>query len=90
MVPSHPLRDTAGQEEYARLRPLAYPNTDIFLITFSVVEKSTFINAIKRVTPHHMQWYEEVHRTVPGALIVFVGNKTDLRSTQAGKNSSLS
>lgn len=43
------LRDTAGQEEYAKLRPLAYPNADIFLITFSVAEKSTFVNAVKKV-----------------------------------------
>lgn len=31
------LWDTAGQEEYNRLRPLAYPHCDVFLITFSVV-----------------------------------------------------
>jgi GTPase SAR1 family protein len=43
------LRDTAGQEEYNRLRPLAYPNCDVFLITFSVVEPATFINARKKV-----------------------------------------
>ena len=27
----------AGQETYSRLRPLAYPNTDIFLVAFSLV-----------------------------------------------------
>jgi small GTP-binding protein len=43
------LWDTAGQEEYNRLRPLAYPNADIFLIVFSVVEPSSFINATKKV-----------------------------------------
>jgi hypothetical protein len=42
-------RDTAGQEEYSRLRPVAYPNTDIFLIAFSVVAPSSFVNAKKRV-----------------------------------------
>lgn len=31
------LWDTAGQEEYNRLRPLAYPNCDVFLIVFSVI-----------------------------------------------------
>jgi len=30
------FRDTAGQEEYAKLRPLAYSNTDVFLIAFAV------------------------------------------------------
>ena len=44
------LWDTAGQEEYNRLRPLAYPNCDVFLIVFSVVEPSSFVNARKKVT----------------------------------------
>lgn len=43
------LWDTAGQEEYNRLRPLAYPHCDVFLIVFSVVEPSSFINARKKV-----------------------------------------
>jgi GTPase SAR1 family protein len=43
------LWDTAGQEEYNRLRPLAYPNCDVFLIVFSVIEPSSFVNARKKV-----------------------------------------
>lgn len=43
------LWDTAGQEEYNRLRPLAYPNADVFLIIFSVVEPASFTNAVKKV-----------------------------------------
>lgn len=49
MVLVHLPRDTAGQEEYNRLRPLAYPHCDVFLIVFSVVEPSSFINARKKV-----------------------------------------
>ena len=51
MVSVRPSRDTAGQEEFGRLRPLAYPGTDVFLIAFSVIEPSSFTNARKKVTP---------------------------------------
>lgn len=43
------LWDTAGQEEYDRLRALCYPQTDVFLMCFSVVDKSSFDNIKQRV-----------------------------------------
>ena len=36
--------DTPGQDDFDNLRPLVYPNTDVFLLCFSVVIPSSFHN----------------------------------------------
>ncbi len=38
-----------GQEDYDRLRPLSYPQTDVFLVCFSVVSPSSFENVREKV-----------------------------------------
>ncbi|KAL9652344.1 hypothetical protein ABK040_012000 [Willaertia magna] len=66
------LWDTAGQEDYDRLRPLSYPDTNIFLVVFSVVLRSSFENIGSK-------WLEEIRHYAPGVPAVLVGAKVDLR-----------
>jgi small GTP-binding protein len=64
--------DTAGQEDYDRIRPLSYPNTDVFLVCFSVIAKAS-LNNVKN------KWCTEIFHHVPNAPFILVGTKTDLR-----------
>jgi len=45
------LWDTAGQDEYKRLRSLSYPNTDVFLICFSMTDPKSFSHALNKWLP---------------------------------------
>ena len=45
------LWDTAGQEDYDRLRPLSYPGTDVFMVCYSIVDPTSFENAKSKVYP---------------------------------------
>lgn len=43
------LWDTAGQEEYDRLRPLSYPETDLLLVCFAIDCPSSLDNVLEKV-----------------------------------------
>jgi len=66
------LWDTAGQEEYDRLRPLSYPGADVVILCFSLVHKPSY-DAIK------IKWFPEVRHYIPTVPHMLVGTKLDLR-----------
>lgn len=69
------LWDTAGQEDYDRLRPLSYPQTDVFLVAFSLISRASFENVKQK-------WWPELKHHCPGVPMILVGTKLDLRSDQ--------
>jgi len=76
MVDSKPINlglwDTAGQEDYDRLRPLSYPQTDVFLVGFSVVSPASFENV-------RAKWIPEITQHCPNTPKILVGTKLDMR-----------
>ncbi|CRK14260.1 hypothetical protein BN1723_002620 [Verticillium longisporum] len=66
------LWDTAGQEDYDRLRPLSYPDSHVILICFSIDSPDSLDNVQEK-------WISEVLHFCQGLPIILVGCKKDLR-----------
>jgi len=73
------LYDTAGQEDYDRLRVICYPNTDVFLVCYSVENESSLANVTKK-------WAPELTHHASDAKIILVGLKKDLRTNSSKIN----
>ncbi|KAG7193421.1 GTP-binding protein Rho1 [Scheffersomyces spartinae] len=67
------LWDTAGQEDYDRLRPLSYPDSHVVLICFSVDSPDSLENVLEK-------WHSEVLHFCQSTPLILVGCKVDLRN----------
>ncbi|KAL0488354.1 Ras-related protein Rac [Acrasis kona] len=66
------LWDTAGQEDYDKIRPLSYPGTSVFLMCYSIENPTS----LKNITS---KWAPEIAQFQPNTPIILVGTKSDLR-----------
>ncbi|KAJ9107608.1 hypothetical protein QFC21_001067 [Naganishia friedmannii] len=67
------LWDTAGQEDYDRLRPLSYPDSHVILICYGIDSPDSLENVQEK-------WISEVLHFCSGLPIILVGCKLDLRN----------
>jgi len=69
------LKDTAGQEDLARVRKLSYHGAHVFLICFSITNPTSFENVDN-------QWVKDIKDFDPNIPFVLVGTCLDLRSDE--------
>jgi GTPase SAR1 family protein len=55
-----------------RLRIMSYSSTDVFVVCFSVVEPSSFLNIAEK-------WAPEIRQYMPNIPWILVGTQIDLR-----------
>ncbi|KAH8810183.1 P-loop containing nucleoside triphosphate hydrolase protein [Flagelloscypha sp. PMI_526] len=67
------LFDSDVSADYSnRIRPLNYPQTDVFLVCFNVTSPASFENVKEK-------WFPEIHHHCPGVPFLIVGTQVDLR-----------
>jgi Ras-related C3 botulinum toxin substrate 1 len=68
------LWDTAGHEDYKKLRSLSYPQTDVFVAVFSLI--------CPRSLEHvRSMWVPEIQEHCPNTPFILVGTMSDLRDS---------
>ncbi|KAK4996059.1 Rho GTPase [Elasticomyces elasticus] len=75
------LWDTAGQEEFDRLRSLSYDDTHAIMLCFSVDSPDSLENV-------ESKWVGEIAENCPGVNLVLVALKCDLREKQDDEDTS--
>ena len=73
------LWDTAGQEEFDRLRSLSYDDTHTIMLCFSVDSKDSLENV-------ESKWVGEIAENCAGVKLVLVALKCDLRERGADED----
>ncbi|GFZ51053.1 GTP-binding protein RHO1 [Saitozyma sp. JCM 24511] len=66
------LWDTAGQEDFDRLRPLSYNDTDVILVVFACNHRPSLMNVQDK-------WYPEMAHFCENVPLLLICTKTDLR-----------
>lgn len=66
------LWDTAGQQDYKKLRPLSYPQTDIFIVAFALISP-TSLEDVESI------WVPEIREHCPGTPYILVGTHMNAR-----------
>ncbi|XP_059180662.1 rho-related GTP-binding protein RhoG-like [Centropristis striata] len=69
------ITDSAGSEDYDRLRTLSYAHSNVAIICFSIASPTSCENVKHK-------WYPEVKQQLPTVPILLVGTKSDLRDDQ--------
>lgn len=86
MVDEQPINleiyDTAGQEDFDKLRPLSYSDTDVFIVCYSIAAPESFQNI-------ESKWMPELDTQAEGVPFVMVGTKMDLRDEPDEKTQNL-
>ncbi|KAH8824472.1 small GTPase-binding protein [Flagelloscypha sp. PMI_526] len=70
------LWDTAGSEDYDRLRPLSYPDSHVVLIAFSLASPESLDNVQEK-------WIDEIRHFIPFTPTILVGCKKDIRNDES-------
>ena len=76
MVDARPISlglwDTSATQDFDRLRPLSYKDTDVFVVCYSIVSPTSLENV-------RIKWIPEIRHHCPDAPLLLVGTKCDLR-----------
>ena len=60
------------QDDFSDLRPLCYPQVDVVLACFSVIDSASYENV-------KTKWSKELKRHCPGVPVILVGTQIDQR-----------